>query len=429
VLIAAWIVFGGMVYGPDLGRGFVKDDFTWIRTAKQAVARPARLILPEEPGFYRPLVTATFAADYLRHGWDSRAYGWTNLYLYICCAAAIVWLAFTLGIGLPAATMAGFLWAINPHGINMALIWLSGRTALCLTLFATLAATAFQRRYYLGAAILIFLALLSKEEAIALPFVLLAWTWLERRCRPMSRRASLAALTPLAVYVALRSATPAFVPATAPRFYQFSFSLEAIARNALEYADRSTTIVATALLIGAVIYRRAPTIDARTRQLFVMLSVWFCGMFALTLWLPVRSSLYAVCPSVATATAGAVVLDRMRRSPRNLTVELVLAAVTLAAIPLYSIRNDPWVEGARVSARLFDVIQSDSPRLPPNGVILLHDEVNTESNFHNAFGDLLSEALQTKFERGWVGQIDGPGGDNVIAEYSLSRGRVDRLRP
>ena len=48
---------------------------------------------------------------------------------------------------------------------------------------------------------------------------------------------------------------------------------------------------------------------------------------------------------------------------------------------------------------------------------------------YNAFGDLLTEALQTRFERDWVGRIDDPDGDNVIAEYSLKRGRVDRLRP
>jgi hypothetical protein len=420
------------VYGPDLGRGFVKDDFTWIRSAKQVVAKPARLIFPEEPGFYRPVVTATFVANYLRHGWDSRAYGWTNLYLYIACVVAIVLLALTLGVGGPAAAMTGFLWAINPHGINMALIWLSGRTSLCLTLFAVLAAVAFQRRYYLGAALLLFLALLSKEEAVALPFVLLGWTWLGRTDRPMSWPALLAALSPLVVYATLRGATPAFVPATAPSFYRFSFSLNAVARNALEYADRSTTIVAAALVIGAIVYRKVPVTDPRTRRLFAMLAIWFCGMFAITLWLPVRSSLYAVCPSVATAMAGSVVLDRMRQSARNVTVELLLAALLLLAIPLYRARNDPWVEGARVSTRLLGVIQADSFQLPTHGAIVLHDEINSVSNFHNAFGELLTEALQTMFERDWVGRIDGaagPGGDVVIAEYRLRRGRIDRVRP
>jgi hypothetical protein len=66
--------------------------------------------------------------------------------------------------------------------------------------------------------------------------------------------------------------------------------------------------------------------------------------------------------------------------------------------------------------------------LPTNGVILLHDEVNSGSNIHNAFGDLPTEALQTKFERDSVGRIEGPGGDDVIAEYGLRRGRVDRAR-
>src|SRR5689334_13262210 len=121
VLTAAWVVFGGLVYGPDLGRGFVKDDFTWIRSAKAVVARPARLLRPDEPGFFRPVVTATFVVDYARHRLDAREYGWTNLAIYITCVVAVVLLAAAVGLSWPASAMAGFLWAVNPHGINMAL--------------------------------------------------------------------------------------------------------------------------------------------------------------------------------------------------------------------------------------------------------------------------------------------------------------------
>jgi hypothetical protein len=49
ILAAAWAVFVLAVYCPDVGRGFVKDDFTWIRAAKQAIAQPSTFIILPEP--------------------------------------------------------------------------------------------------------------------------------------------------------------------------------------------------------------------------------------------------------------------------------------------------------------------------------------------------------------------------------------------
>ena len=116
------------VYLPDIGRGFVKDDFSWIRAARAVIEKPSDLVIPQQAGFYRPLVTASFALDHLVHGWQPRGYGWTNLALYAACAVAIACLGMTLGLSRWAAVVAAFMWAINPHGINMALVWLSGRT-------------------------------------------------------------------------------------------------------------------------------------------------------------------------------------------------------------------------------------------------------------------------------------------------------------
>jgi hypothetical protein len=72
------------------------------------------------------------------------------------------------------------------------------------------------------------------------------------------------------------------------------------------------------------------------------MAVWWLGMFAITHWLPVRSSLYAVCPSVATAIAGAVLIERMRAaaSQPRLPLEVVLAGLLVASIPLYQMRDD-----------------------------------------------------------------------------------------
>ena len=136
ILAAAWAVFVLAVYCPDVGRGFVKDDFTWIRAAKSAIAQPAHLIVPKERAFYRPLVTASFALDYASHRWQPRGYGWTNVALYVACTAAVGILAFAIGLSEYAAILAAFLWAVIPHGVNMAVLWVEGARVSQRTLVA-----------------------------------------------------------------------------------------------------------------------------------------------------------------------------------------------------------------------------------------------------------------------------------------------------
>ena len=53
-----------LAYVPDLGHGFVKDDFGWIHGARIESANDAAALLTRNNGFYRPLVSATFALNY-----------------------------------------------------------------------------------------------------------------------------------------------------------------------------------------------------------------------------------------------------------------------------------------------------------------------------------------------------------------------------
>ncbi len=435
VLAIAWLLFVAAVYCPDVGRGFVKDDFTWIRAAKTAIANPSTIVRQRDVGFYRPAITLTFLADYAWHGWHARGYGWTNLALCGLCAAALAGLARTLGLSRWAAALSAFLWTINPHGINMAVVWLSGRTALCLTLFCVLAAVAFVRRWYVASAVLIAMALASKEEAVALPAILLLWAWLAGDGR-LSWRAIGAACVPLCGYFLMRSVTPALTPATAPPFYQFTTDPLLLLRNIGEYVDRTTTLVAAVVAIAMIVFRMRPSLSGLDRRVVAMMAAWWVGMLAITVWLPVRSSLYAVCPSVASAIVAAMLLDRMRAHATRgrQWFEPVLATLLVAAVPIYQLRNDRWVEAARVSARALTTIGADAASLPQAGSIVLDDEPGI-SSFRNAFGDLAAAAFQTAFDAGWNARIEPPDSSSinagahgdVAAEYRMERGRISRV--
>ena len=207
----------------------------------------------------------------------------------------------------------------------------------------------------------------------------------------------------LAAYFALRSQTPAFTPFDAPSFYRFTVDPRLLAANALKYLDRGATIFAIVVLLAAIAYRVRPAFSARERRLVWAGAAWFVGGYALTVLVPARSSLYAVFPSVGAALACAVVVDGMRRAAARAGTtdfRLAVALCTLVlCIPIYRIRNETWVEPARVSSRTLEAVAGDMASLPDHGVILLLDEATAPSNFRSAFGGLATDAIRLCTDR------------------------------
>src|SRR6185295_6242175 len=103
----------------------------------------------------------------------------------------------------------------------------------------------------------------------------------------------------MAVYLALRSQTGAMTPATAPGYYRFTFEPAAVSRNALEYADRAVTTSAIAVLAGLLLlWPKGFRLDPVQRRIVLCAALWLAGGYGMTLFLPVRSSLYAIVPSI-----------------------------------------------------------------------------------------------------------------------------------
>jgi hypothetical protein len=446
LLTAAWMLFVAAVYLPDVGRGFVKDDFGWVEMGRATLQRPADALLPQTPGFYRPLVTLSFAVDYLLHGVQPRGYGFTNLALYLACALALWTLCRALHLSPPGAAIAVLAWAANPHGINMALVWVSGRTSLCLTLFALLATIAMTRRRYVWAGLFLACALGSKEEALALPLILFAWHRLvsgDSTTRWFDWKLLAALTLPVAVYAETRLHTGALTPASAPAYYQFTFAPAIVFRNAIEYADRAATTPALIVVIAALVFPSRVARMAHRNGLLTACAIWFVGGFILTVFLPVRSSLYAVFPSVGAAIACALLVERLRRSaltedPSLLRLGVVLAMTILAMVPIYRARNGRYVEPARLSERALRTIHTEALGVPPGGVIMLHDVSDPMSNFAGAFGTFATNAVRLR--TGWEVQVwidPPPGGwqlagvrppasDRAVISFVVDHGRISR---
>jgi hypothetical protein len=165
------------IYLPGIGHGFIRDDFRWIREGRVETLSELAALFTTHVGFYRPLVSVSFAADHAVWGLEPFGYGLTNLTLLIASAALLFALARRLGLPVAAAVVAAGVFALNFHGVNMALLWLSGRTSLLALLFALLAAQAMLRGHGIAAGILCLGALRSMEKVLALAAGLPVCAW------------------------------------------------------------------------------------------------------------------------------------------------------------------------------------------------------------------------------------------------------------
>src|SRR5258708_28303598 len=163
-------------------------------------------------------------------------------------------------------------------------------------------------------------------------------------------------------------------------------------------------------------------------------AAWLAGGYALTVWVPVRSSLYAVFPSVGSALLCGATIDALRAARAETPVlDRWLAAALasyLAFIPVLQSRNDRWVEPARLSARTLQTIAARPPDASATGVVVLQDEDAPFACFADAFGALAPLAVEQVTHTPRDGPLALPGEPRiapVAARYTLTHGRVDRV--
>ena len=409
------------IYLPDVGHGFVKDDFGWIAGSRLS----ADILLGAPTGFFRPAVSASFAINRTLCGLSPFCYGLTNLALLVGTALGVAFLARTVGLARGASLAAAAIWIFNWHGINMATLWISGRTALLLTLFATWGAAALLRGHWTVGLPLVLLAMLSKEEAVALPMIL-AWGLGRGRLGAGSPRtravAILGGVLVLAVYLLLRLNSGAFTPGTAPSYYQLDFTLERLISNLLQYADRAATFAGVVLVLFWIVARPGRlTLAPSDRPTMVFGAVWCALGFALTIFLPVRSSLYVCFPSVGIALVAALVLERWwSATPARGQSRAVAAGLLLpfALWPVYHARNRGSVGEAELSQATLMALQriaSERGAGAPGTIVTLRDEPGARPSLNDAFGTIAQGAADLMIAPKIVVWIDPPPRDAALA--------------
>jgi hypothetical protein len=389
------------IYGASVGHGFVADDFGWILDSRVASLHDLGALFFKSGGFYRPVVGLTFAADYALFGVQPLGYGLTNVLFAGICAALLYLVARELSLPSGAAALGVALWLLNPHGINTAVLWMSGRTSLLLTMGSLAAVLTLLRGHPFLALLPAAIALFSKEEAFLVPAILFLW-WIgfRRDNLPSKRQIALwwlcsAAL--VAVYLALRFQTGAMTPWTAPPYYRFTANPAVILKNIREYADRAMTFPFAVALLAWIILRPSSARAPMSRQVLVCGVAWIVGGYGLTMFLPVRSSLYACYPSAGACLIAADIAARCWNAAAPLARQRAVIAGIAAAIgmaPVYVIRNRSTLANARFSSRVLHDLASATRGIPSGAVVVVLDDRTHRPNVETAFNMALDDAFE-----------------------------------
>lgn len=191
VTLAAVLILclaGTAIYANSLHGRFIWDDVNFIE--RNALIRDwshlGRIFLadPGESsgiryGFYRPLQTLTYMANYSLGGLDVMWYHATNLLLHLASTLVLAWFVAVLCGNRPLGWVTALLYLCHPVHTE-AVSYLSGRADSLALLFMLLSLTGYVRHLQTGrparvwpAGLFFLLALLAKETAVVLPALLL----------------------------------------------------------------------------------------------------------------------------------------------------------------------------------------------------------------------------------------------------------------
>jgi Tfp pilus assembly protein PilF len=350
------------VFANSLGHGFVWDDLPVILKNRfltepgawwRCFGRDFGLEITRHPvGYYRPLVFLSFVLNHAAAGLRPFAYHLTNVVLHGLITVLVFRLIGRLA-GRRIGALAAALFAVHPvHAESVAFV--AGRSDLLCAFFLLLSLLAtirsFEARHgaraiWLGAGLLAYTAaLLSKEMAIVLPGVLIAYGLIHGyRMKTLLRLCGPATVLVL-VYLGFRFC---FFPMAGLRragaLFESGF-VERAARLLFLYAAQQVFPVVPTL--GAKILMRRPWVDVAAVALLILLIAaarprrraadavaWLLLFLAPTLWVNwlkgiEPSDRFAYVPSIGVCALAAMVAARYwERAPVSRLAVAVVAVV------------------------------------------------------------------------------------------------------
>ncbi len=138
------------------------------------------------------------------------------------------------------------------------------------------------------------------------------------------------------------------------------------------------TFTAAVLILGLIAFARARTSPLEAeRRAAAKGAVWLALGFAVTIMVPVRSSLYVVFPTIGSALIGMAAGTWLWRSIPEPRKRLALSAVLvlpLLLLPIHWLRHQTTKRQAILSTRVLEQVRSGVREMPGTARIVVVDD-------------------------------------------------------
>jgi tetratricopeptide (TPR) repeat protein len=179
------LVAVAVCYANSLPNDFILDDYLIVNlnSAIRTITPVHDLMTPfwgekTQMGIYRPLVILSFSLEYpFWHRWPG-GYRMVNLLIHSVNGLLVYMLAQSLVASPAAAWAAAAVYVLHPAHTE-AVAGIAGRSELLAGMFFFLAWLLFRSNRTILAAVVFFFSLLSKENAIMFPAVMVIETWIK----------------------------------------------------------------------------------------------------------------------------------------------------------------------------------------------------------------------------------------------------------
>jgi len=161
-----------IVENPNIRQIHFKDYFLkphWLETGFAMGFR----------GFYRPLVSLSFAVDYQLYKLDSRGYHLTNIFFHILASILLFLVLLEIGFTESQSFLASAIFS-SAATLREAVAWISARGDIFALFFMLLSFYLIMKRKDLWAILVFPFALFSKEMSVVFPFFLMVYFYYKR---------------------------------------------------------------------------------------------------------------------------------------------------------------------------------------------------------------------------------------------------------
>jgi hypothetical protein len=414
--LSLWFVAGG----------WINDDFVHI--ARLSTASVSDIFRHADPfGFYRPLAHLTLLAQGRLFGFTPAALRATNVLIHIVVCLLVLAVA-RRQMSPRAALLATLAFVLTPKAHTVAVLWVSARPELVMSLFSLLAILCWLRwdgrevRWLVLTTMCYVAAFLAKETAALLPILLLftspsqSRVSFERRLLPVAA-ISVSALIPLY----LRIAAGGLMPGTGDHHYFFDLTAGRFFRSFEIYLPRALPSAAALVLVvglpGLIRWRTARDVatQSETARWAGYGMLWFLVFLLPVFPIAARSELYLYLPGAGWCFLCGYLVDRLLvavEPPPRLLVSL-LAIYIVAALSFQIVRNLHAREVQRFTAAFVEAVREDDWFRTAHGSVMIEPtDSTTEGLLREGVGGyidaVLANALGSTRMHGAVAYADRP---------------------